>query len=69
MPVPTQDKKVPRPKIRLSKPAVRMALARRDWSQADLANAISKSLTAVNLTINHGLFSDVADLIRKELKL
>lgn len=69
MPGQTQAKKQTKPKVRLSKPAVRMALARRDWSQADLANAINKSLTAVNLTINHGLFADVADLIRKELKI
>lgn len=53
----------------LNKGAVRMALAGRDWSQANLANSIGKSLTAVNLTINHNMFSDVADLIRKELKL
>ncbi len=69
MPAAAQAKKKNKAKALLSKGAVRLALASRDWSQADLANSIGKSLTAVNLTINHNLFGDVADLIRKELKL
>lgn len=69
MPATAQAKKPKKPKQLLNKASVRLALAMRDWSQADLANRIGKSLTAVNLTINHNLFGDVADLIRKELKL
>ena len=69
MPKRTQAQKNLKPKPRLNKLNVRIALARRGWSQADLANAIGKSLTAVNLTINHGLFADVTELVRKELKL
>lgn len=69
MPVAAQAKKKIKTKVPLSKAAVRVALAGRDWSQADLANSIGKSLTAVNLTINHNLFADVADLIRKKLNL
>jgi ribosome-binding protein aMBF1 (putative translation factor) len=56
-------------KPQLCKKTVRLALAGRDWSQADLANAIGRSLTSVNLTINHGMFPEVTRLIRKELKL
>lgn len=66
MPTRTQAKKA---KPRLCKKSIRIALATRDWSQADLANAIGKSLTAVNLTINHGMFPDITDRIRKELGL
>jgi hypothetical protein len=56
----------PRPLIRRQ---VRLALAARDWTQAELAGRINKSLTAVNLTINHNTYPDVAALIRAELNL
>lgn len=56
----------PRP---LDRTKVRLALVVRNWSQAELAGRIGKSLTAVNLTINHNTFPDVADLIRAELNL
>jgi hypothetical protein len=48
---------------------VRLALVTRGWTQASLATRIGKSLTAVNLTINHNTYPDVADLIRAELNL
>ena len=66
MPSKTQGQN-PRP--RLDPKSVRVALARRGWVQADLANAVGKSLTAVNLAINHGTFPDVEAAIRKELNL
>lgn len=69
MPTNTQEKKANRPKPRLSKRAVEIALCQRGWTQAHLANAINKSLTAVNLSINHGMFVEVTELIRRELKL
>lgn len=69
MPTETQAKKKIRPKPRLSKRAVQLALFQRGWTQAHLANVINRSLTAVNLSINHGTFADVTELIRKELKL
>lgn len=54
---------------RLDKQKVRVALIMRGWSQAELAVAINRSLTAVNLTINHGTYPAIADQIRKELSL
>ena len=69
MPTKTQDKKGKAPKLRLSKRAVKLALLHLDWTQADLANALGKSLTAVNLSINYGTCPEVTEAIRKELSL
>jgi hypothetical protein len=61
--------KTPKQKPKLSKQAVRVALVHRGWTQADLANAIGKSLTATNLAINHCTFPEIVTAIRKELRL
>lgn len=53
----------------LDRKAVRMGLAERGWPQAELARRIGKSLAAVNLTINHNTFPDVAARIRRALNL
>lgn len=54
---------------RLSKQAVRIALLNRRWVQADLARSINRSITSVNLAINHGMFPKVVAEIRSALGL
>lgn len=56
----------PRP---LAPKQVRLALAARDWTQADLAKAVGKSLTSVNLAINHNTYPAVTVEIRRVLQL
>ena len=68
--MPTKPQaKSPGEKPTLNKREVRLALFHRDWTQADLANKIGKSLTTTNLAINHGTFPDVVIAIREELSL
>lgn len=55
--------------VPLDRKEVRLALAQRDWTQAKLATVLGKSLTTVNLTINHNTYPAVACEIRKILKL
>lgn len=62
---PPQAQK-PRP---LDRKQVRIALASRDWTQAYLAQLVGKSLTTVNLTINHNTYPAVADKIRAVLSI
>lgn len=51
----------------LDKKEVRVALAKRGWTQAELANHIGVSLPSVSLTINHNTFPKVARKIRVAL--
>lgn len=68
--MPTRPQaKTPDAPLPLNKREVRLALLNRDWTQADLARRIGKSLTTTNLAINHGTFPDVVVAIRKELHL
>lgn len=53
----------------LDKKAVRVALAQRGWTQAQLAQQIGVSLPSVSLTINHNTYPNVADKIRAALGL
>lgn len=55
--------------IPLDKKAVRVALAQKGWTQAQLAKRIGVSLASVSLTINHDSFPRVAAKIRKALAL
>lgn len=48
---------------------VRVALAKRGWSQARLAKEVGKSLTTVNLAINHNSYPAVTAQIRELLNL
>lgn len=48
---------------------VRVALAVKGWTQAKLAKEIGKSLTTINLTINHNTFPEVTKSIRRKLAL
>lgn len=53
----------------LDKRQVRVALAQRGWTQAQLAKRIGVSLASVSLTINHDSYPRVANKIRKALAL
>ena len=64
MPTPAQAKKKP-----LNKKAVRVALAKRGWTQVQLAKHIGVSLPSVSLTINHDTYPRVAEKIRNALSL
>ncbi len=46
-----------------------IALAQRGWSQTDLARAIGKGRTSVNLALNKGGWPGVTRRIRQELSL
>ena len=65
MPTPAQVKNAPP----LDKKAVRVALATKGWTQAQLASRIGVSLASVSLTINHNSYPNVAAKIRKALSL
>lgn len=65
MPTPAQAKSEPP----LDPQEVRIALALRGWTQAALARRLGRSLTTVNLTINHHTFPRVAKAIRELLEL
>lgn len=67
MSTPTQAKNAAPPP--LDKKAVRIALATRGWTQAQLATRIGVSLASVSLTINHNSYPKVAAKIRKALSL
>lgn len=53
----------------LDKKAVRVALAQKGWTQAQLAKRIGVSIASVSLTINHDSYPRVANKIRKALSL
>ncbi len=66
MPSPAQQKNKPKP---LDKLTVKIALLKKGWSQARLAQEVKSSVTTVNLTINHNTSSDVNLKIRKALAI
>lgn len=55
--------------VPLDKKRVRVALAEKGWSQAQLAKRIGVSVVSVSLTINHDSYPRVAAKIRKALSL
>ena len=66
MPSKTQAKTSVPP---LNPQAVRVALAQRGLTQASLAQRVGKSLTTVNLAINHNTYPKVTAKIRTLLAL
>lgn len=66
MPSATQQKKTPPP---LDPRKVKVALAVKGWTQAELAKRVGRSITLVNLTINHNTSAFCNARIRKILAL
>ena len=70
MPSATQEKKQPLPiEPALNPREVKVALAIMGWTQARLAQEVGKSLTTINLAINHNTFPEVTKVIRRKLAL
>ena len=66
MPTTAQQKNKQEP---LDPIEVRVALARKGWTQGNLATALKTSITTINLTINHNTSDNFNKKIRQILAL